>query len=171
MERRFIITNVSGERGKVRVTIPFGGPSALPPGRTSPRHARGKKGRYSMVVPESKLRNLIGFIRRGQLRVVAQDGGSLPDWMLFDVSTVAPEELPIEPVALVEAEELPTEETPTGSYDPGLLDGNVGDVAAVLASVTDASYLAYLLEVEESGKARKSALKAIQARMEDLHEE
>ena len=167
MERRFIITNVSGERGKVRVTIPFGGSSALPPGRTSPRHARGKKGRYSMVVPESKLKNLVGFIRRGQLRVVAQDGGSLPHWMLYDINTTpdAVEEAPPEVV-----EEAPLEES-TESYDSGLLDSSVGDVAEAVASVTDIDYLVYLVVAEESGKNRKSALKAIQARMEDLNAE
>jgi len=167
MERRFIITNISGERGKVRTTIPIGGPSSLPPGRVRPRHKRGKRGRYSMVVPENKLRNLIGFIRRGQLRIEAQDGGPLPDWIL----AAQRREVVPEPTEESVPEPAPAEEAPEGAtYDLTILDASVGDVSESVASITDVGYLQHLLDAEEGGKTRKTAIKAIQSRMEELNE-
>lgn len=57
---------------------------------------------------------------------------------------------------------------PITNEEPGPLDGSVDDLAAHLATVTDADEVQRLLDAETAGKSRKGAIAALEARRDEL---
>jgi hypothetical protein len=54
------------------------------------------------------------------------------------------------------------------AQEPGPLDGSVEDLTAHIATIEDADEIQRLIDAETSGKSRKSALAALEARKEEL---
>jgi hypothetical protein len=162
--RKFRVTNISGGRGSPRTPIPIGTSSSLPPGRPGGRKRDLRKpGRHQLVIDESILRNFVMFFRRGQMSVEACDGQPLPEWLTTDRNVPAVTEAVPEPQKL---EEEVAVETPPG--DP-VLDKSAREIVDwVEHEAPTLETLRSLLATEQAGKNRKSVIKILEGRIEEL---
>lgn len=166
-ERRFRIRNISGRPGVTRTIIPYGGASTLPPSTHRRRKPRRKPGRHTAVIAESELRRLVGLYRAGQMSVEAMDGLPLPSWLASDTPAKVVKEA-VEEKKDEEPEKEAVEEAKMekrGVVSPS--DMTVSELEA-WAEGQDLDSLKAALQLEADSKGRKTALQALQDRIEEL---